>query len=188
VLLAKNSSPTLEILAQALRQNQVAIIPCDTVYGFVGRSPDTDAAIRAIKGRGEDKPFISFIEKPADIAFFGALSPEPALLDFWPGPLTIILPTRSGPTVALRCPDDPWLGELLRLCGFPLFTTSVNRSGRPLLTRVSDMAAEFESEVACVVDGGDLPQALPSTLLDATKKPYRILRQGGLVVPEKILA
>jgi L-threonylcarbamoyladenylate synthase len=195
MLLSKNTPQTLETVARCLRDNRVVIIPCDTVYGFVGRAPETDAAIRAIKGRDEVKPFISFIEKPADIERFGAIAPDPAVLALWPGPLTLILAQRSGSTVerpgttvALRCPDDPWLQNLLKLCGFPLFTTSVNRSGQPLLSQVSDMAREFESEVACIVDAGDLPGALPSTLLDVSQKPYRVLRQGSLKVPDSLLA
>jgi L-threonylcarbamoyladenylate synthase len=187
MLLSKNSPQTLETVARCLKDNRVVIIPCDTVYGFVGRAPETDAAIRAIKGRDEVKPFISFIEKPSDIDRFDAIAPAPEVLSLWPGPLTLILAQRSGATVALRCPDDPWLQELLSLCGFPLFTTSVNRSGAPLLSKVEDMRREFEAEVACIVDAGDLPGALPSTLLDVSKKPYRVLRQGSLKVPESLL-
>jgi len=169
-------------LAALLARGGVAIIPCDTIYGIVGIDPEADAGIRKLKGRGENKPFLRLV---ADASWVRALTgaEAPARLSrHWPGPLTLVLPAAAGGTLALRVPATPWLRELVAGLGRPLLSTSVNRSGRPALWRVRDIEAEFGRDVDMLLDGGDLPDALPSTIVDATVRPCRVLRQGALAV------
>ena len=175
-------------LARLLATGGVAIIPCDTIYGIVGIDPEAQARIRALKGRGEDRPFLRLV---ADASWVRALTGHDAparLARHWPGPLTLVLPVAAGGTLALRVPAAAWLRELVAGLGRPLLSTSVNRAGRPALWRVSDIETEFGSEVDMVLDGGDLPDALPSTIVDATVSPCRILRQGALVIAADDLA
>ncbi len=166
----------------------MAIIPCDTIYGIVGVDPEAEHRIRALKGRGEDRPFLRLV---ADASWVRALTGADAparLARYWPGPLTLVLPLSAGGTLALRVPAAAWLRELVAGLGRPLLSTSVNRSGHPSLWRVSDIEAEFGRDVDMVLDGGDLPDAQPSTIVDATVRPYRVLRQGALVVAADDLA
>jgi len=175
-----------ETLARTLGTGGVVVMPCDTIYGLVGLAPDTEARIRSLKGR-EDKSFLRLIASAQWLPRFTAAPlPEP-LGPYWPGPLTIIFPSGEG-TVALRVPDDPLLQGLLLRLDRPLYSTSVNRSGRPPLWRCADILREFGPEVDLVVDAGDLPSRLPSTILDATSHPFRILRQGSVRIPEELLA
>jgi L-threonylcarbamoyladenylate synthase len=158
-------------------------MPCDTIYGLVGSAPDTEARIRAIKGRGEDKPFLQLV---ADRSWVARVSPSevPAsLATHWPGPLTVILPALDGGTVAVRVPDSAFLRGILEAVGRPLLSTSVNRAGKPALWKIGEIVKEFESEVDLVIDGGDLPGVRPSTIVDATVVPYRVVRQGALELP-----
>jgi len=174
-------------LAALLARGGVAIIPCDTIYGIVGIDPEADAGIRKLKGRGENKPFLRLV---ADASWVRALTgaEAPARLSrHWPGPLTLVLPAAAGGTLALRVPATPWLRELVAGLGRPLLSTSVNRSGRPALWRVRDIEAEFGRDVDMLLDGGDLPDALPSTIVDATVRPCRVLRQGAFSVPPEDL-
>jgi len=90
--------------------------------------------------------------------------------------------------VALRVPADPRLRSLLERLDRPLYSTSVNRSGQPALWRVADILGEFEAAVDLVVDAGDLPGRLPSTIVDVSRRPFRILRQGALSIPPEALA
>lgn len=162
-------------------------MPCDTIYGLVGVAPDTEERIRAVKGRGEDKPFLQLV---AGSAWVGRLSPAEVPLSLarhWPGPLTVILPARAGGTVAVRVPGSEFLRELIDAVGRPLYSTSVNRAGQPALWRVSQILAEFEGEVDLVVDGGDLPGAAPSTIVDASSSPRRIVRRGALEIAQSDL-
>ena len=90
--------------------------------------------------------------------------------------------TARAATTAFRCPDDDWLRSLIRLCGKPLYSTSVNKSGFPVLTDVKMMEKEFGSEVFCIVDDGEKKEALPSTIVDLSAGTPRIVRQGAVKI------
>lgn len=161
----------------------VAIIPCDTIYGIVGTVPGSEERIRRIKGRGEDKPFLQLVAG-VDWVTRLATAPVPSTLEkHWPGPLTVILPALGGGTVALRVPDSLFLRELLTAVDRPLYSTSVNRAGQAPLWQIADIVEGFEDVVDIVVDAGDLPGSVPSTIVDATCSPLRIVRQGALALP-----
>jgi len=70
--------------------------------------------------------------------------------------------------------------------GRALFSTNVNASGKPPLWRISDILSAFESRVALVVTAGDRPEGIPSTILDITERPYRLLRRGAVEIPEDL--
>jgi L-threonylcarbamoyladenylate synthase len=164
----------------------VAIMPCDTIYGLVGAAPGAEARLRVLKGR-EEKSFLQLIASADWLPRFGALALPEKLAGYWPGPLTLVFPLERG-SVALRVPADPGLRELLQRLDCPLFSTSVNRSGQPALWRIADILAEFEARVDLVVDAGDLPGRLPSTIVDLSRRPFRVLRQGALSLPPEALA
>lgn len=175
-----------EHIADALGHGKVVIMPCDTMYGFVGKAPETDGVIRGIKGRGETKPFLIVLLED----MIGEITAEPIpseIRALWPGPLTVIVNHRRGGTQAIRIPDNQLLEDVLRRTAAPLFSTSVNRSGRDPLNQIDEIAAEFESEVYALIDGGDFKKPIPSTILDITTFPYTILRQGALEIPEQLL-
>lgn len=172
-----------ELLASA----GVAIVPCDTIYGLVGRVPDTEARIRRIKGREDGKPFLLLIPDPGLCTDFSSLPAPPELARFWPGPLTVVLPRHGGGTVALRVPDSPFLRRAMRDTGRALYSTSVNRTGEPALFRAGDICAEFCRDVDLILTAGDLPGRMPSTVVDATARPFRIVRQGALELPADLL-
>lgn len=186
MVIAAGSPEAFPRLLEALGRGGVAAMPCDTIYGLVGIAPDTETRIRAIKGRGEDKPFLQLVAD-SDWASRLASPVPPRLARYWPGPLTVILPAHGGGTVALRVPDSELLRSLIKSIGKPLFSTSVNKAGQAPLWRISEIIEGFESAVDLVLDAGDLPQASPSTLIDATSRPFRVVRQGSLVLPPEDL-
>jgi L-threonylcarbamoyladenylate synthase len=170
-----------------LEAGGIAIVPCDTLYGLVGCVPDSAERLRLIKGRGEDKPFLILIPDVERCADFSPLPVPRELARFWPGPLTVILPGQGGATVALRVPDARFLRETMRETGRALYSTSVNRAGNPALWRMADIEAEFSRDVDLILSSGDLPGRLPSTIVDATARPLRIIRQGALELPGDLL-
>ncbi|MCX7028885.1 MAG: L-threonylcarbamoyladenylate synthase [Spirochaetes bacterium] len=187
MVLAAADPAAVRTLAALLAGGGVAIIPCDTIYGIVGIDPEADARIRALKGRDEGKPFLRLAADASwALRLTGRAAPD-HLARHWPGPLTLVLPVKGGATLALRIPAAAWLRELIAGLGQPLLSTSANRTGRPSLWRAADIIAEFESEVDLVLDGGDLPDAEPSTIVDASSQPFRILRQGAFRVPAEDL-
>ena len=154
---------------------------------------ESDAKIRAIKGRAETKPLIQLIAKPEDIRLYTDNEIPAELLAKWPGALTIIVHIKNDSpladtaipesrTVAFRCPGDEWLRKMIAECGAPIFSTSVNRSGQPVLDTNAAIASEFGSEVDLIIDDGDKKGALPSTLVAIENGQVKVLRQGSIQV------
>ena len=150
-------------------------------------------------------PFIQLIAEPEDIALYSDSSLPPVIRSLMPGAVTVIVkniiknaePTlvpaedsvsgladnaARAATTAFRCPDDDWLRTLIRKCGKPLYSTSVNRSGFPVLTDIGMMEKEFAAEVFCIVDGGEKKEALPSTIVDLSGGTPKIVRQGSVKI------
>ena len=187
-MIVRDSDPgSFDRLAEALAGGQVAIIPCDTMYGIVGVAPDTEDRIRTIKGRGESKPFLQLVGEATWVTRVSDSPLPPSLSKYWPGPLTIVFPTRQGGTVALRLPDSLFLRRLLKAVGRPLYSTSVNRASEDPLVDVAAMRREFERDVDLIFDAGNLPPGPPSTLVDITVSPYRVLRLGAVQIPPEDL-
>ena len=195
----KNDQTSIETTADILKNGGIVIIPTDTVYGFSGivdlnssiTHYETDKKIRATKGRSETKPLIQLIAKPEDLRLYTDDDIPDSLLSKWPGALTIIVhikkdsPLAAGSipetaTVAFRCPGDAWLREIISRCKAPIFSTSVNRSGQPVLDTISEITKEFENEADLIIDDGDKKGALPSTLVSIENGQIKILRQGSV--------
>ena len=192
---SKNDRESASRAAECLRSGGVCILPTDTVYGFSGivdlrgNSPfATDNRIRSIKGREENKPLIQLISSPEEIYLYTDISMPEELLDLWPGALTVIVPLKTAcpietslPTVAFRCPGDEWLRRVIELSGAPVYSTSVNRSGKPVLDTVNAIESEFGNEVDLFVSDGDKKGALPSTLVKLDENgQIQVLRQGSV--------
>lgn len=190
--------------AAALRRGELVVLPTDTVYGVAADafSPTAVAALLAAKGRGRDMPVPVLVGAlPTLDAVVSSLSgPARALVEaFWPGPLTLV--THHQPslawdlgdtrgTVAVRMPLHPVALELLRTVG-PLAVSSANRSGLPPAPGVEQARSQLGERVAVYLDGGPCPDPVPSTIVDVTGEPPRVLREGALplarlreVVPE----
>lgn len=178
----KKSPDSAAATASALREGNIVIIPTDTIYGFSGLFGKTAEAIARIKGRGEDKPFIALIAEPSDIYRYTDAAIPDYLLQLWPAPLTLIVPMKDSGTQAFRCPADQWLRSVIAATGDALYSTSVNHSGTPPLTDIDTICAEFEKDVALIVDGGELT-GLPSTIIDVSCAVPRVIRQGAITVP-----
>lgn len=193
----KNSINSAEKAAEILKNGGVIITPTDTVYGFSGivdlnssiQKYKTDDRIRAIKGRSETKPLIQLISRPEDINLYtDDVIPE-KVLSKWPGALTVIVTVKndsplegSFKTVAFRCPGDEWIRKVISLCNAPVFSTSVNRSGSPVLDKINEIETEFEKEVELIIEDGDKKGALPSTLIAVENGNIKVLRQGSVQI------
>ena len=193
---AKNEGDSLNLALDCMKSGGVAVLPTDTVYGFsaaadLKKQPflGTDERIRKIKGRGEDKPFIHLIAKPQDIFLYTDDPIPESLLAKWPGPLTIIVKLKEDSpletklkTVAFRCPGDQWLRKLIEETGRPLYSTSVNRSGFPVLDSADAIRSEFGGEIDLFVCDGDKKGAVPSTIVKVENGKIVVVRQGAVSI------
>jgi L-threonylcarbamoyladenylate synthase len=182
--------------ASVLARGGLVAFPTDTVYGIGAAAfdPVAIALIYRAKGRREDQPIPVLVADREGIERLAVGVPDGAfrLADaFWPGPLTLVVPKRSGlptevspgPTVGLRAPNHPIALEILRAAG-PLATSSANRSNRPPSTLPKEVRAELGGHLDLLVDGGPAPGGTPSTVLDCTVDPPRILRAGPLALAD----
>lgn len=177
--------------ASALASGGVIGFPTDTVYGLAAAAgdPAAMAAVSRIKGRPDSQPLILMacsIDQVADYAILKPLAVELAQR-FWPGPLTLILPSLSGAptlcgegTVGVRVPGHQVALALLTLSG-PLATTSANRHGRPPAAGAASALAELAGLAGALADhpgaGGGLE---PSSILDLSQEVPVLLRAGRL--------
>lgn len=195
MIILRSDSDSVECVSRVLLEGSVVVLPTDTVYGFSGVVPESEVLIRKIKGRDETKPFIQLIAEPEDIYRYTDEVLPDQLLAMWPGALTVIVPLKKRlitgesevTTVAFRCPGDGWLRQIIKAVGKPIYSTSVNRSGQPVLSSVLEIDKEFGGEVKLIVDGGGTENALPSTLVKFEKGKCIILRQGDVCIPSSLL-
>ncbi|MCI7606961.1 MAG: L-threonylcarbamoyladenylate synthase [Spirochaetales bacterium] len=175
----------IEEVASRLKRGEVGVIPSDTIYGISAIvSESAMERIYEIKERPQSKKLIVLSNKES-LSSLGVIVSDD-ILSLWPSPLTVILPTRDGDTLAVRVPEDKYLSSLIALTG-PLFSTSVNISGKPSLQSFSEILPAFSDKVDFIVKKDNIKPGESSTLLDATKRPCRILRQGAYKVKESLL-
>jgi L-threonylcarbamoyladenylate synthase len=198
----EGNSPTVEVdrdgqLARAievLRDGGVVAIPTDTLYGLAACALDVDAVNRVfeIKGRHRGASLPLLLADPDDLSLYASSVPSAArkLAErFWPGPLTIVLPradrvpevvTGGGSTVALRVPDHPVPRHLARSLGMPITGTSANLTGAEPLRSAAEVERQLGDRLDMVFDGGTLPESHPSTVVDLSASPPRLVRAGAI--------
>jgi len=184
--------------SKVLSGGGVIVYPTETVYGLGGNATDelTVRKIFKIKGREEGKPLIILVKDFVMAGQIGDLGLYRGVLEkYWPGALTGIFKSRSKlpagivskeGTVALRISPHPFVQKLFEFIDFPLISTSANRSGDKnslSVTAVKNSLGENFNLIGYVIDLGELPSSLPSTLVDFTSTQPRILRQGSISFP-----
>jgi L-threonylcarbamoyladenylate synthase len=184
----------LETGISILKKGGVIAFPTDTVYGLGADAFNSVAVQRIyeIKDRSESNPFPLLI---ADVKQLNALAePIPELArflarQFWPGGVTLVLSKidsvpaylAPGPTIAVRVPNHPTCLTLLQHLAEPLIGTSANVSGQPAALTADEVRQQLGDRVDLVIDGGRCPGGKESTVVDITREPPVILRQG--IVP-----
>lgn len=172
----------VEKTAEILAGSGIAIFPCDTIYGISGIVPHTEERIRVLKGRGETKLFIRLYLSIADVENLTGYRLDKRITRYWPGPLTLIVPDKTGKKIGVRVPGDRFTSLVLEQLEMPIYSTSVNRSDEPPINNINTIIERFESSVDIIVDGGNFTKKKPSTIIDTTTDPYTLLRQGDLKV------
>ncbi len=182
----------LKRAGRIIRQGGLVAFPTETVYGLGGDAlnPESAGRIYAAKGRPSDNPLIVHIAKLEDIDRIVTQMPESArklAQTFWPGPLTMILPksdlvpgevTGGLDTVAVRFPSHRTARALIEAAGGYVAAPSANLSGKPSPTLAKYVREDMDGRIEMIIDGGDIPIGLESTIVDCTVEPPMILRPG----------
>ncbi len=189
-----------------LRVNDGGIIvyPTETFFGIGCRADREDAILRVfqVKRRPLNMPLPLVLGNVCQLDMVAAVPEElcidvAALAQFWPGPLTLILPARNslpaplvGETkcIALRISSHPAARDLATICGFPIVSTSANISKRPAVTIASkldpELLAALDPHRDCVLNLPPDPSGgLASTIArPAGKHSLEIYRKGSFPV------
>jgi L-threonylcarbamoyladenylate synthase len=194
----------LALAVQSLTAGNIGAIPTETVYGLAGNAfnEDSVALIYAAKSRPSFDPLIIHVKEslnriaklheskiisqdmmqPSAISFADNL-----ITNFWPGPLTIVLPrgdavpllvTSGLDDVGVRMPQHPITQKILGQLAFPLAAPSANRFGRISPTSPSHVRQELDGMIPWIIDGGDCAVGVESTVLKISGTEAVILRPG----------
>jgi len=180
-------------LITALQKGQILAYPTDTIYGLGGRAdePTVCQTINRLKKRPSGQIYSVALGSFAMLTSIISYSnkKEASLLNsILPGPYTLIvnlIPAYRIPanqyqsTLGIRIPHLPLILKLIDGLDAPLITTSINHSGERPLNQPAEIIKQFP-EIDILIDDGNLPKLIPSTILDISKgEPYTILRQGA---------
>jgi L-threonylcarbamoyladenylate synthase len=180
-------------LTASVRGGGVGVIPTDTVYGLVCSAANKEAVRRVfiVKNRANQPGTIlaASIEQLAELGIKQRYLK--AVEQYWPNPLSIIIP--CGPelgylhmgkdSLAVRIPANDELIAMLSKTG-PLVTTSANTPGATVASSVAEAEAYFGEKVDFYVDGGELGQQPPSTIIRIVDDAVEVLRQGAVQIDE----
>jgi L-threonylcarbamoyladenylate synthase len=179
-----------------LKNGGIVAFPTDTVYGLGALAFDNSAieSIYTAKDRPVEKAIPILIGDLGDLEKIADDIPGMVFrfaAQFWPGPLTCIVPKKlilppavsATHTVAVRIPDHPAAHTLLHTVG-PMAVTSANISGQPSPSTAQEVYDQLKGRIPLILDGGKTKGGTPSTLVDCTGKEPIVLREGPISLSE----
>lgn len=180
--------------ARRLRLGDIVAIPTDTVYGLAAdpRNPEAIRKLYEAKRRDLSKPIpllLSDISAMENVCGSPSRAARRLAERFFPGPLTLVMRLAApfppilnagGGTIGVRVPDHETARRLIRRMGGALAVTSANLSGKAPASTVDELDPAFDN--LFVLDGGPTGGVQASTVVDASREPPLILREGVLPV------
>lgn len=190
-------------IVEALQKGKTMVYPTETCYGLGCDATKQEAVdkIFAIKKRQKEKTVLVVMSNVDMAMRYVDWNPTLARLadTFWPGPLTIVAPLKSGVflpqgivssdnTIAFRVSNHSFVDELCKLLGVPIVSTSANIASEASPYDIQDVKKVFVDAVDnpdILIDSGILPDHSPSTIVRVVEDTVEILRQGEIVVSSK---
>lgn len=180
-----NDSLKIRKLADRILAGEVFVYPTETIYGIGGRYDDRTVYHRiiSIKKRAPDNPMIllgASIEAFRSLNLQWTITAKKCAAAFWPGLLTMVLPSSSVPEgVAVRVSDHSVIATLGEYCSVPLFSTSANISGEPYDPDPDQIWESVGRQSDFMIDAGFLPSSQPSTVVRFSEDgSFSVLREG----------
>jgi L-threonylcarbamoyladenylate synthase len=174
----------------ALRSGGIVCYPTETFYAL-GIDPFHEVArIKLYKTKGRstekdlpliasDREMVEQLCNTSDPRF------EKLAKQFWPGPLTIVLPSKDGVhNYAIRVSSHPVARNLAKSFSRPIVSTSANQSGSFPVKDPRELSDSIQEGISLLLDGGTCAGGAPSTIISLLERPGRILREGAIPAPE----
>ncbi|WP_108811300.1 L-threonylcarbamoyladenylate synthase [Sphingorhabdus sp. Alg231-15] len=185
--------------AERLQSGGLVAVPTETVYGLAADSTNASAIaeIYRTKGRPDFNPLIVHVPSIQAAGKLGLLNDLADRLakEFWPGPLTLVVPktadcpvtpavTAGLETIALRCPAHHLMQKLLATTGLFLAAPSANKSGGISPTKPQHVEHSLGNAVPMILDGGACESGIESTIVAIRGDDYQILRPGPITTEQ----
>ncbi len=196
ITLPADDPTSIDTALNLLHDGEIIAFPTDTVYGLGANAFHSPGIIKLFEAKGRDanKAIAVLIGNIDQLALLTDEVNENAhklIKKFWPGGLTIVVPKRkdipellsAGTSIGIRMPNHPIALELLQKFG-PIATTSANLSGGNNPHNAKNVRDQLNNRVPLILDGGECPGGIPSTVVDCTTDEIRILRQGAITQEE----
>lgn len=187
---------------EILNRGGIVVFPTDTAFG-VGCRIDNENAVEKLlklKKRPEGQAVPVLVDSIEMAQEYLLPFPDKVLKlmrKYWPGGLTIVFPCRiekvfkkirgGGKTLGVRWPDHPGIKKIIRGIGVPILGPSANFHGAPTPYRSSDLNPDFLKRVDFVLEDEETHRQKPSTVIDCSQKPWKIIRQGAVQIPKPLL-
>ena len=188
----ESSDFIIETTNDILKNKGIVVLPTDTVYGIMTSvfNFEGQKQIYKLKNRAEKKPLILMSDNIETLKRF-VVFPEgidKIVMEFWPGQLTLILPTTElgkmliggRDNLGVRIPNCKILLDIMAKYDIPLMTTSANISGKDSAKTAKTAIDYFDTKIDLIVDGGKCEFSFESTVIDMVKFPYVVIRKGCL--------
>ncbi|MEZ4507259.1 MAG: L-threonylcarbamoyladenylate synthase [Thermomicrobiales bacterium] len=198
-LLDQAAPRAIEWTAERVASGGVVAIPTDTVYGIAASLAHPAAVERLcqIKGRPTGQPLPVLVSSIDALSHLVTLDDAviPLLDAFWPGPLTVVLPTTAslpdqvigpGNTVGVRLPNHYIAIEVIEKAGGSVACTSANRSGEPPARSAREVAETIGTDLDIILDSGTTPGGVASTVVAIDGATLRFIREGAIPMTEVI--
>jgi L-threonylcarbamoyladenylate synthase len=189
-----NPNQAIEKSIQILQKGGIVVYPTDTLYGLGTDATNEEAIDRLylLKRKPRKHPMSVMVHSISDIKKF-VPDFSPSLEEFlhliMPGAVTTILKVHGGisrkivslhNTLGFRVPDHSFCKELTRIYSNPIISTSANISGKEPPVNVREVLGYFPRGINLIIDSGPIYNKLPSTVIDLSCTPPKILREGSI--------
>lgn len=188
VIKVDNDKPDKNVLERAagiINRGGLVAFPTETVYGIAADylNRKTIQRLHKVKERPEGKPFtihIADFDVIRQLSCKVPLAAERLMDKFWPGPLTILLADEYGNKIGFRMPRNRLALELISACKNPIVAPSANISGNRPPCSAEEVLKDLNGRIDLLLDGGKTDVGVESTVVDMSKLPYKILREGAV--------
>ena len=188
----------IRVAKEFLIKGDLVAIPTETVYGLAGNALNEQSvlSIFEVKNRPSFDPLIIHTDSIAKVEQYVSAIPEKAMIlatQFWPGPLTLLLPKKSIipdlvtsglDTVAVRIPSHPVALGLLSQLDFPLAAPSANPFGYISPTNAKHVNEQLGDKIPYILDGGECEVGIESTIIGFENDEAIVYRLGGLEIDQ----